>query len=39
MKFLRDGAPSVNIVANTSFDPSDNFNFFAQDFRTHIELF
>jgi hypothetical protein len=39
MKFLRDGTPSVNIVANTSFAPSNSFNFFANNFRTTVELF
>ena len=39
IKFLRDGMESVNHLANVSFEPQDNFNFFAKDFRSAIELF
>lgn len=39
IKFLRDGMPSVNHLANTSFEPSDSWNFFANDFPSHIPLF
>lgn len=39
LKFLYDGIESLNIVANTSFESSSSWNFFAKDFRTHIELF
>jgi len=39
LKFLYDGIESLNVVANTSFEPSSSWNFFAHDFRTHIEQF
>ena len=39
VKFLRDGMDSVNLLANTSFEPIDSFNFFAADFRSHIPSF
>ena len=39
LKFTRDGMPSANILANTSFEPSNSFNFFANNFRTTIETF
>jgi hypothetical protein len=39
LKLLRDGMPSVNIVANTSFEPLSSFNFFSANFHTHIPLF
>ena len=39
VKFLIDGRDSVNLLANTSFDPSNSFNFFADDFRTIIPNF
>lgn len=39
IKFLRDGKPSVNHLANTSFEPSNSWNFFANNFPSHIPLF
>ena len=39
VKFLINGRESVNLLANTSFEPSDSFNFFANDFRTVIANF
>lgn len=39
VKLLRDDMPSVNILANTSFEPLSSFNFFSADFHTHIPLF
>ena len=39
IKFLRDGMESVNHLANTNFEPSSSWNFFAQDFLSHIPLF
>lgn len=39
VKFLINGRASVNLLANTSFDPSSSFNFFANDFRTIIPNF
>jgi hypothetical protein len=39
LKFLRDGERSANLLANTSFEPSNSFNFFANDFHTMIDLF
>ena len=39
VKFLINGRESVNLLANTSFEPSDSFNFFANDFRTVIPNF
>jgi len=41
LKFLRDGMRSVNMVtlANESFEPTDNFNFFSEDFYTRVFLF
>ena len=39
VKFLINGRESVNLLANTSFDPSDSFNFFSNDFRTMIPNF
>ncbi len=40
MKFLRDGMRSVNMLtlANESFGPMDNFNFFSEDFYTRVHL-
>ncbi len=40
MKFLRDGMRSVNMLtlANESFGPMDNFNFFSEDFYTRVFL-
>ena len=39
IKFLRDGMESVNHLANVSFDPTTSFNFFANIFRSRIDLF
>lgn len=39
MKFLRDGMRSVNHLANTSFEPSNSFNFLKNDFKTRIDFF
>ena len=39
LKFLRDGMDSVNLLANTSFEPSNSFNFFAGNFRSTIPSF
>jgi len=39
LKFLIDGEPSTNILANTSFEPSNSWNFFANDFRTRVDFF
>ena len=39
IKFLRDGMESVNVLANVSFDPTSSFNFFANIFRSRINLF
>ena len=39
IKFLRDGFDSVNLLANTSFEPINSFNFFAADFRSTIPSF
>ena len=39
VKFLINGRESVNLLANTSFDPSRSFNFFSNDFRTIIPNF
>ncbi len=40
MKFLRDGIRSVNLLtlANESFGPMDNFNFFSEDFYTRVHI-
>lgn len=35
-KFTRDGMPSVNHVANTAWGPSGSYDFFANEFKTHI---
>ena len=39
MKFPRDGIESVNQLANTSFEPSTSFNFFAREFKNRIDFF
>ena len=39
LKFPRTGKPSVNHLANTSFEPSTSFNFFKNDFKVRIPLF
>lgn len=41
LKFLRDNMRSVNMLtlANESFEPMDNFNFFSEDFYTRVFLF
>ena len=39
IKFLRDGMSSVNHLANTSFEPSNSWNFFANEFHSRIPLF
>ena len=39
LKFQRDGMEAVNILANTSFEPSSSWNFFANNFGTRITLF
>lgn len=39
IKVLRDGMESVNQLANVSFEPTDSFNFFANNFHSHVELF
>lgn len=39
IKFTRDGIPSVNHLANVSFDPVEETNFFARDFRSKVDLF
>lgn len=39
IKFLRDGMPSVNHLANTNFEPSNSWNFFADHFHSRIEHF
>ena len=39
MKFLRNDMRSVNHLANTSFEPSDSFNFLKNDFKTRIDFF
>lgn len=36
MKFLRNGIDSANLVAMFSVEGSPDFNFFAEDFTTHI---
>ena len=39
IKFLRYGMESVNHLANVSFGPKPSFNFFANNFRSTIEIF
>lgn len=39
IKFLRDGISSVNFLANTNFEPSTSWNFFANHFHTRIPFF
>ena len=39
LKFLRDHIDSANLLANTKFEPSDSFNFFAGDFHSTIPSF
>jgi len=39
IKFLRDGIRSVNHLANVSFDPTDSFNFFENNFRSRVDFF
>lgn len=39
IKIFRDGMESVNQLANVSFEPTDSFNFFANNFHSHVELF
>ena len=39
IKFPRDGMPSVNHLANVSFDPVEGWNFFAREFRSKVDLF
>ncbi len=39
MKFPRSKIPSANILANTSFEPSESYNFFENDFKTRINFF
>jgi len=39
LKFLRDGIPSSNILANTSFEPSSSWNFFGNHFHTTLDHF
>lgn len=39
IKFLRDGMESVNHLANTDFEPSNSWDFFANDFLSRIPLF
>lgn len=39
IKFPRDGMRSVNHLANVSFEPTDSFNFMANDFKSRVELF
>lgn len=39
MKFPRDGRTSVNHLANTSFEPSSSWNFFANPFRSRVDFF
>jgi hypothetical protein len=39
MKFLRDGMPSINHLANVSFESTNSFDFFANPFKTNIDMF
>ena len=39
IKFLRNGMDSVNHLANVSFASTDSWNFFANDFRSRVDLF
>jgi len=39
LKFPRDKIRSANLLANVSFEPTDSFNFFANDFHTSIPTF
>ena len=39
IKFVRDGMRSVNHLANVDFEPTSSFNFFANDFRSRVDLF
>ena len=38
MKFPRNKIPSANILANTSFEPSNSYNFFENDFKCRVRL-
>ena len=39
MKFLRDGMESANQLAIVSFEETDSWNFFENDFRTRVDFF
>jgi hypothetical protein len=39
LKFPRSKIPSANILANTSFEPTESYNFFEFDFKTRIKFF
>jgi len=39
LKFPRDTMHSANLLANVSFEPTNSFNFFANDFLTNIPMF
>jgi len=38
MKFPRNKIPSANILANTSFEPSNSYNFFENDFKCRVNF-
>ena len=39
LKFTRTNKSSVNILANASFEPTESFNFFENDFRVNLDMF
>lgn len=39
IKFVRDGIRSVNHLANVNFEGTNSWNFFANDFRSRVDLF
>lgn len=39
LKFPRTGMHSINHLANVNFEPTNSFDFFANDFLTHVPMF